>query len=33
MSNRDLRSAVEKMRLELLQEADALQKAAVAVID
>ena len=33
MSNRDLRTAVEKMRLELLAEADNLKKVAAALID
>jgi hypothetical protein len=33
MSNHDLRTAVEKMRLELLAEADNLKKVAAALID
>jgi hypothetical protein len=33
MSNRELRFGVEKMRLELLQEATSLEKVAVALID
>ncbi len=33
MSNRDLRTAVAKMRLELLAEADNLKKVAAALID
>jgi hypothetical protein len=33
MSNRELRFAVEKMRLELLQEATTLEKVAIALFD
>jgi hypothetical protein len=33
ISNPDLRTAVEKMRLELLQEADTFEKVIVTVID
>jgi hypothetical protein len=33
LPNRDLRTAVEKMRLELLAEADDLEKVAVALVD